>query len=143
VLSIAIINALIVMTRSFKETAIQTDFVKSSSIMERITREIKQSYGINSISASDLTLNTKDESGTNKTVRIRLFGAYIQLYENDVLIGNLNAANIQVTSLSFAEITTTEGKAIRIILSVMSTKDTASRTETFYDTIVLRGDYGN
>jgi Tfp pilus assembly protein PilE len=143
VLSIAIVDALIAMTRSFRETAVQTDLVKSALIMERITREIKQSYGINSISASDLKLNIKDDLGVNKTVRFVLNGQDVAFYDNDTLIGNLNATNIDVTGLAFTEITTTEGKAVRIVLSVTSTRDTASRIETFYGTLALRGDYGN
>lgn len=143
VLSLVVINSLITMTKSFKENTIQADLVQSAMIMERISREIRQAYGINSIAATSLKLNTKDDLDNNKTVQFSLSGVNIQLLEDDVLTGNLNTPNIEVTSLSFTQITTTEGKAVKVILSVRSTRDTAGRIIDFYDTVVLRGDYGS
>ena len=85
ILSLAVINAMIVMTRSFRETAIHRELVQSGNIMERITREMRASLSISSISASDLKLNTKDNAGADKTVRFVLSGSDIQFFENDVL----------------------------------------------------------
>ena len=143
VLTLAVISSFITMARAFRETTVQADLVQSSAIVERISREVRQAYGINSISTSDLKLNTKDESGNNKTVRFLLSGSNIELLENDTLTGNLNTPNIQATSLSFTEITTMEGKAVKISLSVKSARDSSNRIENFYDTVVLRGDYGS
>lgn len=141
VFSVVLINSLVVMTRAFRANTIQADLVQSASILERMSREVRQAYGINSIGASDLRLNTKDDLGNNKTVRFVLTGSDILFYENDVLTGNLNSPNIQVNTLSFSQITTTVGVAIKISLSLNSTRDGASTTEDFYNTIVLRGGY--
>ena len=141
VLSLVVINSMIVMARSFKETALQTELVQSGNIMERIGREIRNSYDINSISVSDLKLNTKDNVGANKTVEFLLNNSDIQLLENNVLTGNLNTPNIIVTALSFTKITTTKGKAVKVSLTLKSTNDPSGSLQNFYDTIVLRGDY--
>lgn len=141
VLTIVVVNALISMTKSFRETSVYADFVQSSSIMERISREIRQAYGIASISSNDLTLNTKDELGNNKTVRFVLSGSDLQIFENGTLTGNLNTPNIVVSGLTFTQITTTTGKAIKVNFSAQSTRDKLNRTEDFYDTVVLRGLY--
>ncbi|MBI5139530.1 hypothetical protein HZA26_02900 [Candidatus Nomurabacteria bacterium] len=141
-LSLVVINSLFTMTKSFKESTIQADLVQSSMIMERVTREIRQAHGVASISATLLRLNTKDDLDNDKTVQFTLSGTDIQLLENDVLTGNLNTPNIQVTSLSFTEITTPAGKAVKVILSVKSGRDDQNRIVDFYDTVVLRGDYG-
>lgn len=141
IITIAMINSFITMSKAFRETSIQADLVQSSSIMERISRDTRQAYGIFSIGASDLKLNTRDELDNLKTVRFVLSGSDVQLYENDVLIGNLNTPNIQVTSLSFTEITTTLGKAVKINFSIRSTRDQIGRIEDFYNTVVLRGNY--
>ena len=141
VLSIVVINAMITMTKAFKETSVQRELIESSTIMEKISREIKQSYSINTISASDLKLNTKDDAGANKTVEFLLSGSNIQYLENDALTGNLNTANISVSNLSFTEITTTAGKAVKISFTLSSIHDSLSRTYDFYDTSVLRGGY--
>lgn len=141
ILTITIINSLITMTRAFREVAIYTDFIQSSMIMDRISREIRQSYEISSISATSLKLNAKDESDAEKTVEFTLFDYNMRLFENDVFVGNLNAINIQVTDLLFTNVTTSIGQAVRVSLSVKNTKDPTGRVEDFYETVVLRGSY--
>jgi hypothetical protein len=139
--SIVVINAMIAMTKSFKETALQSEFGQSGTIMERMSREIRSAHSINSISSYDLRLNTKDSNGVDKIVEVVFVGPNIQLLENNIFVGNLNTPNIIVNGIAFSQITTTKGKAVRIILSIQSTKDAMNRTQNFYDTIVLRGDY--
>ncbi len=142
VLSIVVIDAMITMAKSFKETSIQAELVRSGTIMERISREVRGSYGIDPISTStDLKLNTKDSGGANKTVEFKFVGSDVQLWDAGSNIGNLNTLNIIVTALNFTQITTVKGKAVRIFLTVKSTNDTLSRTQDFYDTVVLRGSY--
>ena len=140
--SLIVINAMIIMTKSFRETSIQGELAQSGAILERISREIKQAYSIDPAStADDLKLNAKNDAGANKTVEFLLSGSNLQLLENSVLIGNLNAPNIIVTGLTFTQITTVKGKAIKIVLSIRSSNDSSARVQYFYDTVVLRGSY--
>ncbi len=141
IVTFVVINSMIIMAKSFKETSIQAQYVQGGNILERISREIKQAYDINSISASDLVLNTKDSGGANKTLEFLLSSGDVQLIENGTLTGNLNAPNITVTTLSFTQITTTEGKAVKVSLTLKSDDDTSARLINFYDTLVLRGSY--
>lgn len=141
ILSLVVINAMIIMAKSFRETSLQAEFVRSGTMMERISREIRQSYDVNSITASSLKLNIRDTAGVGKTVEFLLSGSNIHLLENDVLVGNLNAPNIVVTSLTFTQIITDEGKAVKVSFSVQSSNDVSSRTQDFYNTVVLRGSY--
>lgn len=140
-LSIVVINAMITMMKSFKETAVQRELAQSGTIMEIMSREIKKAYDIGSLSSTDLVLNTKDESNNNKTVEFMLSGSNLLFKENNVLTGNLNVPNITITGLTFTQIITTKGKAVKITLSVRSKGDATPNTENFYDTIVLRGNY--
>lgn len=141
VLSMVVINSMIIMTQAFRETALQAELLQGGSIMERISREIRQAYDINTISASDLKLNTTDSAGANKTVEFVLSGTDVHLLENNTLTGNLNTPNIIVTALSFTQSTGTVGKAIKVSFTVKSSRDRLNRTVNFYDTIVLRGSY--
>lgn len=142
VLSSLVINAMITMARSFKETTMQAELVQSGNIMERISREIRQAYDIDAESTStDLKLNTKDDGGVDKTIEFKFVDPNIQLWDNGSNIGNLNTPNIIVTALTFTQITTTKGKAVRIVLTLKSTNDTSGNTKDFYNTIVLRGNY--
>lgn len=141
ILVLVVINAIIVMTRSLKETTINTQLENGGIIMERISRSIKQASSITSVSASDLVLVTLDQNGTSENVEFVLSGSNINFLQNSVLTGNLNPVNLSVSNLSFTKITTTEGTAIKISFIVSSTNDPSNRTVDFYNTIVLRGDY--
>ncbi|OGI95138.1 hypothetical protein A3A03_01805 [Candidatus Nomurabacteria bacterium RIFCSPLOWO2_01_FULL_40_18] len=141
VLSLVVINAMITMAKSFRETAIQAEFMQSGNIMERISREIRQAYNISLISGSDLVLNTKDDAGVDKTVEFLLSSTNLRLIENGVLTGNLNTPNISVTAVTFTQITTAKGKAVKVTMTLVSQNDTLNRSQNFYDTVVLRGIY--
>jgi competence protein ComGC len=141
VLSIAIINAMITMAKSFRETTIQAELIQSGTILERISREIRNASAINSISATDLKLNIKNDAGADKTVEFVLLGNDLRFLENDVFIGNLNTPNIAVTALSFTQITTAQNNAVKVLLTIKSNHDLSNRNENFYDTVVLRGNY--
>lgn len=143
ILVFMVINAMIVMAKSFKETAIQTELVQSRSIMERISREIKQASNIALINTTNLKLNTKDSAGTDKTIEFLLSGSDIQLLEDDVLIGNLNTGSMNVMALSFTRIITPKSDGVKIFLTVKSSNDVLARNRDFYDTVILRGGYGN
>lgn len=141
IIAILVINALFSMTRGYRETTIYSELLQSGNIMERITREIRQATGINTISSNDLKLDTKDEAGASKTVEFALSGTNIQLLENNAFVGNLNSPDIAVTALTFTQITTTTGKAVKVSLTVRSNHDAQGRSFDFNDTVVLRGNY--
>lgn len=136
-LSLVVIDAMITMARAFKETSIQAELTQGGTIMERISREIRQASSINLISANDLVLNT----GVSNTMEFKFISPNIQLWDNGSNIGNLNTPNIIVTALTFTQITTTKGKAVKIAISFRSSQDNLSRIQDFYDTVVLRGGY--
>lgn len=140
-LSFVLVDAIIVMTKAFKETTIQAELDGGGDIMERISREIRKANSISSVSESDLVLNTTDDAEMAKTVRFLLSNSNVQFFENDVLTGNLNSPNVAVTGLTFTQITTGNGIAVRITLIVRSNNDAVNRTANFYNTIVLRGSY--
>ena len=141
VLCLLVIDAMVVMAGSFRETTINAEWAQSGNIMERISREIRGAVSISTLNTTDLILNTKDSGGGNKTVEFSLSGANLQLIENGTLTGNLNTPKIVVTGISFSQITTTQGKAVKVFLTLRSTDDSLNRVKNFYDTIVLRGIY--
>jgi Tfp pilus assembly protein PilE len=140
VLSIVVINAMIVMTRSLKETSLQAEYTQDGTILERISREIRNAADITSVSANDLVLSTA--SGASfKSVEFKLVGSNIQLWDSGSNIGNLNPASTTITALTFTQITTAQGKGVKIAFTVRSTNDPLARTQDFYDTVTLRGTY--
>ncbi len=146
VLSIALINTIITMLKAFKISSNNTDMVQSVNIIQRMSREIRQANGVYSINPTDLVLDTRDDSGSAKQIRFVLSGTDIQLYETTppstvlVLVGNLNPDNIVVSSLDFKLITTAKGSAVRMYYQAKP-ESSSSAPESFYHTVVLRGDY--
>jgi Tfp pilus assembly protein PilE len=142
IISLLVINSLIIMTKSFKETTVQAELGDSSSIMERMSREIRKASNISTITASDLKLDTIDDTtSAAKTVEFLLSAGSVQLLEDNILTGNLNTPNITVTGLIFTQITTTASQAVKIHLILKSNNDSLGRTVDFYDTVGLRGSY--
>src|SRR6185503_1918234 len=114
-----------------------------SEVMERIGREIRKASAINTITATDLLLDTTDDAGESKTLEFVLAGNNIELRENGAVTGNLNGEKTVVTALTFTEISTANGSAVKIFLTVRSASDTAGRSVDYYDTIILRGEYSS
>jgi len=140
ILSLVVINSIILMAGSLKETVIQAELVQSGIIMERMSREIRQANSIDVTSTStDLILNTT--SGSDTKIEFKFNSPNIELWENSVKTGNLNSPNITVTELTFSQINTAKSKAVKISLAVKYNNDVENRIVNFYNTIVLRGSY--
>lgn len=138
VLSVVVFNAILSMTRSFQSVAIDTELMKASSVMERITREARRAVSINSFASSDITLDTTDEAGNPTTVRFVLNGNNVDLYKGGVLAGELNSENIAISSLTFTAVGT---GAIRVSYVAQSILYGATKSEPYQSTVVLRGAY--
>lgn len=142
VISLVVINAMITMARSFKQTSIQAELIQSGNIIERMSREIRQAYDIDMTSTStNLKLNTKDGGGIDKIIEFKFISPDIQFWDAGINIGNLNIPNITVSDVAFTQIITAKGKAVEIVLTVKSNNDATGNTQNFYDTIILRGAY--
>ena len=147
ILSVVVVRTIVVMMRSFSETVVIRDFLKTSFIMERVSREIRIAESTDPTSIFDsspgyLKINSTDDSGNPKIVEFQLIGTDLQLKENSVVIGNLNIANIKIISLIFRQISTPQGEAIKIEMSIQNINDKSARIENFYDTVEMRGGYG-
>jgi hypothetical protein len=141
ILSILVINSMLTMMKSFKETKIQSDFASGGFILEKITRTVRDANSIGSISSESITLNTEDENGNSATVGFSKSGNDIQFLYNGSLVGNLNSDNLIISSINFTQVSTAKSMAVKIFIEVQSPYDASARTVDFYDTVVLRGIY--
>ena len=140
-LSFVVIDAMIIMTKSFGETKIYTELIQSSTMMEKISRELRQANDF-SFTSNDLVINTKDDSNNPKTIIYTYTGTNVQVTDSSLgNLGNLNTPDITVKNFSFTSTVTAKGKAATILLTVMDNKDASGRVVDFNDTVVLRGDY--
>ncbi len=141
VLSIAVINSIIVMTRSFKEVQINRDLIEGATLMERISREIRHTESIVSIDNTNIKVNSKDENNISQTITFALSGGNILYSKNDIFVDNLNSSDVVVSDLIFTSIGSPSVNAIKIHFGVSSLNDSFNRVEDFYNTVVFRGMY--
>jgi hypothetical protein len=89
-----------------------------------------------------LKLNTTTSGGTAKTVQFSLSSGVLKLTDStDGTARDITGSKISITSLIFREITTTNGSAVRIEITIQSTRSGSAKTITLYDTVALRGSY--
>jgi Tfp pilus assembly protein PilE len=155
VMSLLVINSILTMVSSFKETKANNNLIQSSKILEKISREIRNSESIHTISASSLKLNNQDSEGDPRTSTFTLSGDDLSFYENDILIDTLNPANISVTSLTFTnivfvrngstyvaqDVVPLNSDAVKVAITLEVDTFGVVKSKTFYTTVVLRESY--
>lgn len=147
VLSIAIVNVLVTMMKSFSEVQAYRDLAEATTVsLERITREIKGATSVDvanstfNSSPGILQLNTTDSGGAAKTVKFDVSSNQLRLTENGTVTGNIVGGNMSVTSLIFRNITTSKGTAIRIEMTMQNTRG-RTISKNFYSTAIIKGAY--
>lgn len=146
IISVAIITASLAVMSSFNKTKITRNILESgNNTLERITREIRQSNSVDVANSSlgsnpgVLMLNSTDGAGSPKTIRFIIENGALNIYQNGSLTGNLLNQNVNITNLIFRRISTGEGEAVKIEMTLSNSDN--SIFENFYDTIILRGGY--
>ena len=147
-LSVLVINSFIVILSSFNTTNMNRKLLESGTVsMERISREIRQAKNIdivNSIldtSPGTLQLNSTDSGGNSMIIKLINENGSLNLYKNNTLQGNLLGANLSITNLIFRRIATTQSEAVKIEMTLRYSLGHKTKSENFYDTVVLRGGY--
>jgi len=143
-LSILVINSFIIILSSFSATSSNRKLLESGlSSMERITREIRQAKSIDiaNSAAATLQLNSADNLGNAVVIKLTLENGDLNLYENGNLAGNLLNQNTDLTGLTFRQIAMAQGEAVKIEMTVQDPQSKNLRSENFYNTVILRGEY--
>lgn len=148
-ISILVINSFIVILSSFNTTNMNRKMLEAGTVtMERMSREIRQAKNVDivnsflNINPGVLQLNSTDSGGNSITIKFKSENnGELNLYKNNNLEGNLLGNNLSVTNLIFSRITTTESEAVRVRMTLQYSEGNNTKSENFYDTIVLRGGY--
>jgi len=147
-LSLAVTNALISLTRSYALIRSSASLESVAEVaMERISRDTRESLSVDfgssvfDVSPGVLYLNTKDQSGLDMTLRFFLSSGAVHVEENGTDLGPLSTSKATITRLVFTPITTVNSKGIKIELSAEAGTSTSYKTRNFYTTAVLRGSY--
>lgn len=144
--SILVINSFITVTKSFEITRTNRDLLESGiNSMERLSREIRQANSIDlansNLAGGVLQLNSTDDLSNPLTIKFIKESFLLNLYQDSLLSGNLLGQNIEIDSLVFRRIVTTEGEAIKIEMTIHDSNSDINKSVNFYNTIILRGGY--
>lgn len=148
--ALLVINSILTMVSSFKETKANNNLIQSSKILERISREIRSSESA-AINGSSVSLTNQDGVVTTFTLN----NDDISLYESGNLVGVLNPANISVISLTFTnivfvrngstyvagDVVPLNSDAVKVALTLEVNSFGVIKSKTFYTTVVLRESY--
>ena len=147
-LSVLVINSFIIILSSFNITNMNRKLLESGSMsMDRISREIRQAKNIDITNSSlgsnpgTLQLNSTDSSGNPMTIKFVKENGNLNLYKNGSLGGNLLGNNLLLTYLTFDRIVTPKSEAVKIKMTLQYSGKNTTKSENFYDTIILRGGY--
>lgn len=140
-ISILVINSFIVVLSSFSSIRMNHNLLNSGSMaMERISREVRQAKNIDLFNTTNevLQLNSTDASGNVAIIKFAKVGGALNIYKNDIIVGNLLSSGITLNSISFDRISTAKSEGVKIKITIKNSKN---KTENFYDTVMLRGGY--
>lgn len=143
-LSILVINSFIIILSSFRTTNSNRNLIEGGlNVMERVTREIRIANNINltNTTSTILELETLNEQEVLVTTKIISENGDLNLYQDGILKGNLLTNNIDLTYLFFRIISTPQGQAIKIEMTLEETSSRTPKSKNYYNTIILRGGY--
>lgn len=141
---LAIANTLIVITRSYSSVRSIAVVERNAFAFERITREIRGSFGISDADSvfganpGRLFLNTTDVLGSPRTVLFYIEGISLMLKENGGVAQALTSPDVSVVGLVFRKITTPHSLGVKIELTLESGSGASFHRESLYDTVALR-----
>jgi len=142
VISVVIVSVVLTVLKSNTQSYTYNNIKNSAiSVLEKIDRETKQAYNINSAQDGLLVLDSKKTDGSDRQIRIYLDTGILKVDEDDVYIGPLTISGTIVSSITFQKIDTGNSQAVKIEMTIEGREDTFIKSETFYSTIILRGSY--
>ncbi|MFC1623665.1 prepilin-type N-terminal cleavage/methylation domain-containing protein [Patescibacteria group bacterium] len=143
-----VINLTLLMTKSYSNIKVSHNINNSAiSIMERLTREIRWSDSVNegsSVFGSDLgilVLNTIDESEEIVETRFYEEGGDFKIKQGIADANVLNDDNVSINKFLLTKVDTGISEMVKIELVLEGGWKDKIKSETFYNSIILRESY--
>lgn len=136
VVSLVSINAMISLTKVLRVATINNELVEGGFVLETIVKTANDSSNA-SVETENEFILYKSSGEENKFI---FSGKDVFLYTDDVLIGKLNPAHIDVNSFGVEVINSPRGKALKTSIN-FNHKSNPSKTENLHSTVLLQGIY--
>ncbi len=143
-----VINSLLLMSNSYAGLKITQKINQTATgIIGRIILDTRWSNGLGSTGsifnadAGSLSLNVLDDNGDSTEVTFYLDGTDLKMKEglNDPIVLNLPGVKVDKFFLNFVD--TGISKLVKIELELSMERKGKVKTETFYDSVVMRESY--
>ncbi len=121
--------------------------VAGTSAMDRMTRTIRSASSIDlagstlGSSPGVLSLNIVGSNGVSSKTSFQVSGQNLQIKVAGIDQGTLLPSEVTVGKLLFNSITSSSSQAVKLELQLTAKFGSASSTQTYYDTAILRGSY--
>lgn len=143
-----IINTTLLMAKAYSGMKISYDINNSAvNIMERVAREIRWSEDVNlaqsvfNLDAGILSLNSLDDLGGIVEKRFFIEGENLMFREAMEEANPLNINGIKVNRFFLTRVDLVRSKMIKIELELEGQLKDKIKTETFYNSIIMRESY--
>jgi Tfp pilus assembly protein PilE len=148
--SILVVNSIFTMVNAFKETSANSNLIQSSKILERISREVRNSASF-TVNLDSLILTNKN----NEVTQFTLSGGDLFLYKSGILIGAMNSSRISISNFSLTTVSSVgnyvnsstevifplKNPAVKIEITIQFNHFGLIKEKTFHTTVVLRESY--
>lgn len=120
-----------------KSATQQEVYSNARFISEKLKYEIRNATGINSVSSTQISLSTTTPA-TNPTI-IDLSSGNIRIKQGVAAAINLNSASAQITSLTFANLTSADNKTKNIQFLLTVADNFSSSSQVYTDSAIFQG----
>ncbi len=142
-----VINTTLMMVKAYSGMKVSQNINNSAvGVMERLSREIRWANNINegnSVFGSDggvLELSSVDDLDNPITTVFSIASGNLEIQQG-VIVGILNNSNVTVNKFYLNQIDTGISKMIKIELEIEGEWGDKQKTETFYNSVILREEY--
>lgn len=147
-IAVALVNSIMTITRSYNQLRVRAAIdASAATAFNRMILEIRNAESIDvatstfDTSPGALGLNSTDSSGNATTTRFYVASGRLRLIVGTADQGPLTASTTAITSLIFRRLSTTTSEAVKIEMQIDGQSGHATKTGTYYSTVVLRGSY--
>jgi type II secretory pathway pseudopilin PulG len=144
----AIVQSVLMLTTHYRAVRNTRDIEDSAiNVLDRLVREARSATDVatpypNTSFATTTFIATDSVTGLSTTTSFYIVNEKLHISQNGVNLGPLTKESVRVTGFDVRVIQTSNSKAIKIDLSLLSDEATpAVISKNFYNTVVLRGSY--
>lgn len=142
VITVLAVNSTLLMVQAYTNLRVSRDLnAGATTVLERLTREIRGGDSVSTAITNQLILNTKDSGGAATTVEFYVESGLIKVREGGVPKGSLMPSSTSVVNFVPQALIGANSEAVKIDLTMSATRGAISKTRTFYTTVVIRGSY--